>query len=81
MTLKELRIQSGKTVKEVAEALSVSVRAVFNYEYGLRHISLQQVLILAKFFDYTEKEIIEAQLNSQKTPKDNLALYRKNDIT
>lgn len=70
MTLRDLRIQSGKSVAEVATALNVTLRAVFNYEYGIRRISLEQVLILATLYDVSEKEVIEAQLNSQKNPKD-----------
>ncbi len=71
MTLKDLRTSAGKTVKETAAALNVTVRAVFNYEYGLRRISLEQVLILAELYDCSEREIIDAILNSPKTPKGN----------
>lgn len=66
MTLKDLRMSAGKTVKESAAALNVTVRAVFNYEYGLRRISLEQVLILAELYDATEREVIEAALNSHR---------------
>lgn len=64
MTLKELRQQSGKTAAEVATALGVSIRALYNYENGLRSIGLEQVLILANLFDTTEYDVIKAQLNS-----------------
>ena len=64
MTLKELRRQSGKTAKEVADKLGVTERAVYNYESGTREIRLQHVLILAELYDCTEREVIEAQLNS-----------------
>lgn len=64
MTLKELRQQGGKTAKEVADKLGVTRNAVNNYECGIREISLEHILILAKLFDCTEREVIEAQLKS-----------------
>ena len=64
MTLKELRQQSGKTAKEVADKLGVSVRAVYNYESGSRKIDIEQTLHLADLYDCTEREVIEAQLKS-----------------
>lgn len=66
MTLKELRIQAGKTAKDVADKLGVNVQAVYNYERGNREISIKHVLILAELYDCTEREVIEAQLNSKK---------------
>ena len=64
MNLKELRKNAGKTVKETASALGVAASSYYSYEHGERQIGLAQVLTLAKLFDCTEKEIIEAQLNS-----------------
>lgn len=66
MTLKELRQQSGKTAKEVADKLGVSLNALYNYENGIREIKIEQVIILSKLYDCTEREVIEAQLNSKK---------------
>lgn len=63
-TLKQLRQDSKKTCAEVAQALGVTLRAVFNYEYGIRQIGLKQVLILAELYDCTAEEIIIAALNS-----------------
>lgn len=64
MTLKELRYQSKKTLAEVASVLGVTVTAVYRYEQGTRQIGLEQVLTLAKVYDCTAQEVIEAQLNS-----------------
>ncbi len=64
MTLKELRQQSGLTVKEVADKLGVTRNAVTNYECGIRVIGLQQVLVLAELYNCTEREVIDAQLKS-----------------
>lgn len=63
-TLKELRKQAKKTCTEVAQALGVTGNAVTNYEAGIRRISLEHVLILAEMYDVSEKEVIQAQLNS-----------------
>ncbi len=64
MTLRDLREQSGKSRAEVANALHVSYRAVSNYEAGIREISIEQVISLAKLFDCGAEEVIMAQLES-----------------
>lgn len=64
-TLRELRKQSGKSCAEVAQALGVTPQALYRYERGVREISLEQVLILARLYDVSAEEIIEAQLNSR----------------
>lgn len=63
-TLKTLREENKKTLAEIASALNVCVRAVSRYEQGTRKISLEQVLTLAKLYECTAEEVIEAQLNS-----------------
>lgn len=69
MTLKELRCKVKKTAAEVAAVLGVTLRAVYNYESGAREIDLEQVLALAEFYDVTEREVIEAQIESVKERK------------
>lgn len=64
MTLKDLRIQSGKSRAEVAQELNVTQNALSNYECGIRCISLEQVLVLTKLYDVSAEEVIQAQLNS-----------------
>lgn len=64
MTLRDLRVQAGKTRAEVAEAIGVTVSAVSHYENGKREINIRQILVLAKLYDCTAEEIIEAQLRS-----------------
>jgi transcriptional regulator with XRE-family HTH domain len=66
MTLRELRQQSKKTAAEVAAALGVTYNAVSQYENGLRRISLESVLTLAKLYDVSAEEIIQAQLKTEK---------------
>lgn len=64
MTLRDLRVQAGKSVKEVASALGVASSSYYSYEHGSRTIDIRQVLILAAFYGITAEEIIEAQLRS-----------------
>lgn len=64
-TLRDLRSQNKKTCAEVAQALNVTKNAVSNYESGIRNISLEQVVTLARLYDCSEREIIDAALNSR----------------
>ena len=63
-TLRELREENKKSRAEVAKALGVTVNAVTNYEIGIRQIDIKQVLTLAKLYDCSAEEIIDAALNS-----------------
>lgn len=63
-SLRDLRVNAGKSVKETATALNVSERSVYAYEDGTRQINIEQVVKLAILFDCTEREIIDAALNS-----------------
>lgn len=66
MTLKDLRTSAGKTVKETAAALGVSERTVYTYEDGTRTLNIAQVLILSEIYDSSERDVIEAALNSRR---------------
>ena len=68
-TLKDLRLQSGKTCAEVAQALNATVRTVNRYEQGTRRISLEQVLILAELYNCTVREVVQSQLNSTRSDR------------
>ena len=65
MTLRQLREQSKKTVAEVAKVLNVTTMSIYRYEQGRRMIGVEQVFPLAKLYDVTAEEVIEAQLNSR----------------
>ena len=65
MSLRKLREQNGKSRAEVAAALGVTLSSVSHYENGLRRVSLEQVLMLAKLYDCSAEEVIEAQLESE----------------
>ena len=64
MTLRELRKTAGLTAAAVAEKLGVTYNEVSNYEQGKRTINIQQELKLAKLYDVSTEEIIQAQLAS-----------------
>lgn len=64
-TLRDLRLQNKKTCAEVAQALNVTKNAVSNYESGIRNISLEQIIGLANLYGCSEREIIDAALNSR----------------
>lgn len=64
-TLKDLRRSAKKSVGEVAEALGVTERAVYNYERGIREVDIKSVLVLADLYGVTAEEVINAQLNSR----------------
>lgn len=64
-TLRDLRLQNKKTCAEVAQALNVTKNAVSNYESGIRNISLEQIIRLANLYGCSEREIIDAALNSR----------------
>ena len=65
MNLRDLRTSAGKTVKETAAALGVTRSAITNYEAGIRLPNIAQVLILTELYDCSERDVIEAALNSQ----------------
>lgn len=66
MTLKELRHINKKTAAEVAEKLGIAVSTLYNYEQGIRRVSIEQIIPLAELYDATEREVIEAQIESVK---------------
>lgn len=51
--LKELRFERGATQKEIADLLNMSKMAVSHWEQGDCEPSIEQLKILAKFFDVT----------------------------
>ena len=63
-TLKDLRKQSKKTLAEVANVLGVSVRAVSNYESGIRALNIMQIVPLARLYEVSAEEIIFAEEQS-----------------
>ena len=51
--IKELRIDSDKTQKEIAEYLNIAQRTYSGYENGSRNIPVQVIVALAKYYNTT----------------------------
>lgn len=51
MKLKELRIDSGKTQKEIADYLNVKQNTYSQYENGKRQVPIDALIRLAEFYD------------------------------
>ena len=51
--LREIRIKSGKTQKEIAEVLKMQLRSYQFYEEGKAEPSIKKLIALADFFDVT----------------------------
>ena len=56
--LKELRIEKGLRLRDVAEAMGLTLRAICNYESGIREPSLEMLVKLCKFFDVTSDYLL-----------------------
>lgn len=65
LKLRDLRLQSGMTVRKIAEKLQIAPTTYYSYEQGTREIRISQVLVLSELFDVSEREVIEAQINSR----------------
>ncbi len=80
MTLKELRLQSGKSAKEVAEKLGVTTSAISQYEHGVRELKFGTAIKLAEIYDVSlDDEMKEMYLNSHRNGRlDNPKAHREN---
>lgn len=76
-TLRDLRNQAKMTAEQVATELSIARSTYSNYEQGTRTIDIRLIIPIAKIFDCTEREIIEAQLNSCQSCRLNNRLERQ----
>ena len=56
--LKQLRKQSGKTQKQVAEELGITYQSYQAYELGITVPSLQNFINLAKLFDVSYDDLL-----------------------
>lgn len=64
--LKTLREECGKTRKEAADALGVTVQSIARYENGDRQLALNQIFPLASLYGVSTEEIIIAALKRNK---------------
>lgn len=68
-TLKDLRVQAKMTAEQVAAVLGIARSTYSNYEQGIRTIDISHIIPLAELYDVSEREIIEAQLNSHRSDR------------
>lgn len=56
-TLKNLRLEKGYTLNDVAKKLECKKQTYWNYEKGIRKLPLEKAVQLANFFDITVKDV------------------------
>jgi hypothetical protein len=56
--LRELRLEKGLRLKDVAEAMGVTLRTISNYEAGIREPSLDMLVKLCKFFEVSSDYLL-----------------------
>lgn len=56
--LRELRLEKGIRLKDVAEAMGVTLRTISNYEAGIREPSLDMLVKLCKFFEVSSDYLL-----------------------
>lgn len=64
MTLRELRQQQGYSVKALASRLTVTERAIYNYEKGIRSMDVLTGYRYARILDVSLEEFVNAYLNT-----------------
>jgi len=63
--IRELRLEKGYPLRKVAAFLDIDQAILSKMERGLRKINKEQVLRLAKFFDYDEKKMLLVYLSDR----------------
>lgn len=56
--LKELRLEQGLTLKQVADSLQLTVSAYSNYEQGIREPSIEVVKKICVFFNVSSDYLL-----------------------
>lgn len=62
MTLRELRLQAGKSAVEAAKELRVTTQSVYRYEDGTRRLKIEHIPMLAMLYDVEIYEIVSAAI-------------------
>jgi predicted nucleotidyltransferase len=63
--IRKLRIERGYPLRKVAAFLDIDQAILSKMERGIRKIKKDQVIKLARFFDYDEKEMIKIYLSDR----------------
>lgn len=66
MKLRELRIKSNFTQKEIAESLNVSSQTILNWENGIYEPKINQLIKLADLFNVSVDYLIGRKRNDNK---------------
>ena len=61
--IRKLRVEGGYPIRKVAAFLDIDQAILSKMERGIRKIKKEQVIKLARFFDYDEKEMIKICLS------------------
>ncbi len=56
--LKELRLEKGLKLREIADYMNVTVRAISRYETGEREPSVEQIIKFCDLFDVSADYLI-----------------------
>jgi transcriptional regulator with XRE-family HTH domain len=56
--LKRLRVEKNLVQKDIADAMHLSIRAISNYEQGIREPSLEILIKLCNYFDVSADYLI-----------------------
>lgn len=60
-TLKELRMQAGKSILQVASELHTKVKIIAEYEQGKRGLGILRTMEIAKSYGCSMEEVVKAQ--------------------
>lgn len=60
MKIKELRVERGLTKVQLAKELGVNKRTILRWEQDMMYMSLKYAVRLAKFFEISLDELVEA---------------------
>ena len=78
--IRTLRLEKGYPLRKVAAFLDIDQAILSKMERGLRKIHKDQVIKLAKFFDYSEKEMLVIYLSDRILYEIGDSQYAKNAL-
>jgi predicted nucleotidyltransferase/plasmid maintenance system antidote protein VapI len=63
--IRKLRLQGGYPLRKVAAYLDIDQAVLSKIEHGKRHLTREQVVKLARFFNYKEREMLLVYLSDR----------------
>lgn len=76
--LKQLRVNSNISVKEIARKLKMTESAYYNYESGKREPSINVLIDIANFYHIALDDLVVTVHKQEKIPTINYVTYRMN---